>query len=202
MLFRSRQQPDLMTRVRTALWPRVSWSRSAQYFRKRVLRLSGSPHAVALGVATGVAVAFTPLLGLHIVIAIVLAFLIGGNLLGAALGTAFANPLTLPFIWASTYRLGRAIVGGPLHFRHGGDVPTNFATKSLYAVWPVIKPMLVGAVPLGLVAGAITYVIVIMATSGFQKMRRERLATRRRENQDQAEQPPTPTPTHPSMESV
>jgi uncharacterized protein (DUF2062 family) len=180
MLFRSREQPDLTTRLRLAVWPRVSFSRSAQYMKKRVMRLSGSPHAIALGVAIGVFSAFTPLLGLHIVIALVIAFPLGGNLIAAALGTAFANPLTIPFIWASTYKLGRALIGGP-HFRGGGDMPRNFAEQSLHAIWPVIKPMLVGAVPLGIIAGAIFYVLVFFGTRAFRVMRRERLAARQRQ---------------------
>jgi uncharacterized protein (DUF2062 family) len=180
MLFRSREQPDLATRVRLALWPRVSFSRSAQYQRKRVLRLTGSPHAIALGVAIGVFSSFTPLLGLHIVIALVIAVPLGANLIAAALGTAFANPLTIPFIWASTYKIGRILIGGP-HFRGGADMPHNFAEKSLHAIWPVIKPMLVGAVPLGILAAVTFYVLVFFATRGFQVMRRERLAARRRQ---------------------
>jgi uncharacterized protein (DUF2062 family) len=181
MLFRSREPTDPMTRLRLAVWPRVSWSRSAQYFQKRVVRLAGSPHAVALGVAVGVAVGFTPFLGFHIIIALPLAWLLGANLVAAALGTAIANPLTIPFIWAGTYRLGRIFVGGPAHFARGGDVPENLAEKSLHAIWPVIKPMLVGSIPLGLIAGAIAYFMVLAATRGFRAMRAERLAERRRQ---------------------
>jgi uncharacterized protein (DUF2062 family) len=181
MLFRSRRQDDPLTRLRLAVWPRVSWSRSAQYFRKRVVRLAGSPHAVALGFATGVAVAFTPFLGFHIIIALPIAWLLGANLVAAALGTAVANPLTIPFIWAGTYRLGRFFVGGPTRFPHGGDVPHNLAEKSLLAIWPVIKPMLVGSIPIGLLAGVIAYVMVLGATRGFRAVRAQRLAERRQQ---------------------
>jgi uncharacterized protein (DUF2062 family) len=181
MLFRRRTQQDPVARLRTALWPSVSWGRSLQYFRHRVLRLAGSPHAVALGVAVGVAVGFTPFLGFHIIIALPIAWLLGANLVAAALGTAIANPVTIPFIWAATYRVGRFFVGGPTHFHHGGDVPENLAEKSLQAIWPVIKPMLAGSIPLGLVAGIIAYVMVLMATRGVRAMRAERLAARRRE---------------------
>ena len=176
MLFRSRQTPDAWTRFRTAVWPTRSWSRSFAYFKKRVLRLAGSPHAIALGVAIGVAVAFTPFLGFHILIALPIAYLIGGNLVAAALGTAFANPLTIPFIWAGSYRLGRFFVCGPTRFRLGGDVPAGFAARSFHAAWPVFKPMIVGSIPLGIIAGIIAYFIVLAATTGFQAMRRERLA--------------------------
>lgn len=194
MLFRRRQQENSFTRLKTALWPRVSFSRSVQYFQKRVMRLTGSPHAVAFGFAIGVAVAFTPFLGLHIILGIGIAYLLGANLVAAALGTAVANPLTLPFILASTYRLGRVFVGGPAHFRNGSDVPANLAEKSLHAIWPVIKPMLVGAIPLGLGAGILAYIVVLLATRAFRTVRTERLAARRR-----AQPPRTGGP---KMESV
>lgn len=181
MLFRRRTEQSPLARLRTALWPTVSLSRSAQYFQKRVVRLAGSPHTVALGVAIGVAVAFTPFLGFHIIIALPLAWLLGANLVAAALGTAIANPITIPFIWAATYRLGRLVVGGPVRVSRAGDVPANLAEKSLHAIWPVIKPMLVGSIPIGLAAGIVTYLMVLAATRGFRAVRAERLAARRRQ---------------------
>lgn len=182
MLFRSREKPDLWTRLRTAVWPRVSWQRSIQYFRKRVLRLSGTPHSVALGVAVGVGISCTPLIGFHTIIALAVAFLVGGNLVGAALGTVFFNPLTAPFITAADFRLGRVFIGGPAHFRSGGDVPANLAEKLLHGAWPWFKQAAVGCIPIGVIAGAIAYLIVVTATAAFQSMRRERLAERRRQN--------------------
>jgi uncharacterized protein (DUF2062 family) len=193
MLFRRRTVQNPLARLRTALWPTVSVSRSAQYFQKRVMRLAGSPHAVALGVAVGVAIAFTPFLGFHIIIALPIAWLLGANLVAAALGTAVANPLTIPFIWAATYRLGRVFVGGPAHFSRGADVPANLAEKSLHAIWPVIKPMLVGSIPIGLAAGVVAYLMVLAATRGFRAMRAERLAARRRQRHAAA---------HPTLEGV
>jgi uncharacterized protein (DUF2062 family) len=181
MLFRRRTEQSPLARLRTALWPTVSLSRSAQYFQKRVMRLAGSPHTVALGVAIGVAVAFTPFLGFHIIIALPIAWLLGANLVAAALGTAIANPITIPFIWAATYRLGRLVVGGPVRVSRTGDVPANLAEKSLHAIWPVIKPMLVGSIPVGLAAGIVAYLMVLGATRGFRAMRAERLAARRRQ---------------------
>ena len=47
MLFRRRKPDGFLERVRTYLWPRRSFSRSLQYFSKRILRLKATPHAVA-----------------------------------------------------------------------------------------------------------------------------------------------------------
>jgi uncharacterized protein (DUF2062 family) len=178
MLFRRREAPTLMERMRTAVWPRHSWSRSARYFVKRVLRISGSPHAVAAGVAAGVFSSFTPFVGLHFIVSFIVAFIIGGNLLAAAMGTFIGNPLTFPFIWASTYSLGSRILGQSstlalqeLHYA--------FTHKSLAILWPIVAPMLVGSVPIGLPIAAAFYVMSFFAVRAFRDLRRERLAARR-----------------------
>src|SRR5689334_20494876 len=116
MLFRSREKPSLATRVRLAVWPRHSWRRSLSYFGKRVLRLSGSPHAVAAGVAAGLISAFSPFIGFHLIIAFVLAYLFRGNMLAAGIATTVGNPLTIPFIWAMSYSVGNVVLGRPAHF--------------------------------------------------------------------------------------
>ena len=111
MLFRRRTREGLLQRFRVSLWPRRSLGRSAQYFWKRILRLSASPHAIAAGVAAGAFAAFLPFLGLHILIAAGLAWVLRGNVLAAALGTAaVGNPLSYPLIWAATYAGGRFLL--------------------------------------------------------------------------------------------
>ncbi len=180
MLFRRREALSLMAKVRTAVWPRHSWSRSARYFAKRVLRLSGSPHAVAAGVAAGVFASFTPFVGLHFIVSFIFAFFVGGNMLAAAMGTFFGNPLTFPFIWASTYSLGNHILGHSnafaLHEFHYA-----LAHRSFELLVPIIAPMLVGAVPIGLPIAVTFYIVSFFAVRAFRDLRRERLEARRRE---------------------
>jgi uncharacterized protein (DUF2062 family) len=179
MLFRRREAQTLRSRLRTAVWPRHSWSRSARYFGKRVLRLSGSPHAVAAGVAAGVFASFTPFIGLHFIASFILAFIVGGNMLAAGIGTFVGNPLTFPFIWASTYSLGSYILGQSnalaLHEIHSALVHRSFE-----ALVPIITPMLVGAVPIGLPIALAFYVVSFFAVRTFRDLRRERLSARRR----------------------
>jgi uncharacterized protein (DUF2062 family) len=178
MLFRRRTPETLTERVRVCLWPRVSWRRSARYFLKRTLRLSGSPYAVAMGCAAGAFASFTPFLGLHIVIAMTITWLLRGNLLAAALGTFVGNPLSFPFIWAGTYEVGHFI-------RHGGSSPApdllthSSLVKSFDQLLPLVEPMLIGAIPLGLAAGAIMYFIVYRAVLVYRVARSARFAATR-----------------------
>jgi uncharacterized protein len=178
MLFRRRESEGFWTRLRMAMWPRNSWSRSARYFGKRVLRLSGSPHAVAAGVAAGVFSAFTPFVGLHFIISFVFAFVVRGNMLAAGIGTFFGNPLTFPIIWASTYAFGKQVLhqnnATALH-----DIHYAFIHGSLQMLLPVLTPLMVGAVIIGLPIALAFYVVSFFAVRGFRGLRRERLKARR-----------------------
>ncbi|PLX45648.1 MAG: DUF2062 domain-containing protein [Hyphomicrobiales bacterium] len=174
MLFKSREKPSLARRVRLWLWPRTAWNRSVKYVWRRLGRLSASPHAVALGCAAGVFASFTPFMGFHFIIAAILAWMIGGNLLASALGTFFGNPITFPFIWLSTYNLGGVIL-----MDMGPGRSVNFSeqlhSKSFDAILPLIKPMLVGGVPLGVTFGLIMYFPVRAAVTSYQARRKQRL---------------------------
>ncbi|MBD8894302.1 DUF2062 domain-containing protein [Roseibium litorale] len=182
MLFRRRQKPTRIESLRVAVWPRHSWVRSTRYYGKRVLRLTASPHAIALGFAAGAFTSFTPLIGFHFLISFAIAYVIGGNLIASALGTSVGNPLTFPFIWASTYKLGSWILHGEAVRAHG-EVHEQFQqrllTKSLDVLLPMLKPMMVGAVPLGLICGAVCYVIVYKSVEVYQLRRRNTMDRRR-----------------------
>lgn len=182
MLFQRRQKPTRIERLRVAVWPRNSWSRSTRYFGKRVLRLTATPHAIALGFAAGAFASCTPLVGFHFLTGFAIAFLVRGNLIASALGTSVGNPLTFPFIWAFTFKIGQWILHGhppetdphQVHrqFQHG------LFESSLDAVWPMLKPMFVGAVPLGLVVGSVSYAVVYKSVEIYQRRRKQSLATK------------------------
>jgi uncharacterized protein len=147
MLFKRRNPLSPAMRLRLALMPNRSFSRSVSYFRKRVLRLSATPHAIAAGVAAG----------------------------------AVGNPLTFPLIFAATHRLGRTILGdAPLAAGPGPLIGETVLEMEKSVIWePILKPMLVGAVPLGLFAGLVLYIATHVAVSVFQKRRSQRLERKR-----------------------
>lgn len=191
MLFRRKKPADWREKLRIAVWPRRSWMRSTKYIAKRVLRLTASPHAIAAGVAAGVFASFLPYLGFHFLIAFCLAYLIGGNFIAAAAGTFFGNPFSFPFIWASTYATGRFILSGGAHvdgadqadrlneladtdmFSHG----ISGVIEKIASIWePVILPMSVGAVPLGVLVAILAYVATRWLAIIFRAQRRQVLA--------------------------
>ena len=90
--------------------------RSSLYIYYRFLRLKGSREEIARGLAIGVFMGFTPTLGIQTISAIFVAAIFKGNKFLAALGAGITNPLTIPFFYTGTYKIGSAVLGNPLDF--------------------------------------------------------------------------------------
>ena len=196
MLFRRKIPADWREKLRISLWPRRSWSRSARYVTKRILRLTGSPHAISAGVAAGVFASFSPFMGFHFLMAFLVAYIIAGNLLAAAMGTFFGNPISFPFIWASTYTTGNFILnrndsyqdtgqGKSLNSLEIGDFwQHGFSAiiDQLLAIWnPIIKPMLVGSIPVGVSISIVVYIVTRWLAVKFKVRRQKQIAQKANE---------------------
>ena len=168
--------------MRTALWTRRSFGRSFQYFIKRVLRLTATPHAIAAGVAAGVFASWTPLLGFHFILAFALSYVLAGNMVAAALGTTFGNPLSFPFIWTLTIKIGNMLIGVEtgVHQKHV-NLETLLRHLDVKQLWdPVLKPMLIGAIPPGVITGIAFYILTYWGVRAFQMRRKSKLEARAR----------------------
>lgn len=177
MLFRRREAESLLGRMRVHLWPRRSWSRSSRYVVYRLRRLSDSPHAVAVGFAAGVYSAVTPFLGTHMIMAALIAWAIGGSIVAALLGTFIGNPLTYPVFWYSTYEVGNLMLGGTVA-KQRIDLSDGIFQSSLEQLWPILKPMSLGSVPVGLALAALSYVLVKPMVEAYQHRRRREIGLR------------------------
>ena len=67
MLFKRRSPASFWQRLRGAVWPRKGFWRVPVYIYHRTVRLRATPHAIAMGIAAGVFVSWTPFIGLHFV---------------------------------------------------------------------------------------------------------------------------------------
>ena len=75
----------------------------------KITKIKDFPESVAVGMAWGVAVSFTPLLGFHLIICYLGTWLMKGNLIAATVGTIIGNPWTFPFIFYLDYKVGTTI---------------------------------------------------------------------------------------------
>jgi hypothetical protein len=176
-MFRRRHPIPLWRRLRGWLWPHIGWRRLGIYLVKRVTRLPGTPHSIAAGFACGTAISFTPFLGLHTLLSVLLSFLLRGNYLAAVAGTLVGNPWTFPFIWVALYQLGHVLLGSraaQIEPVEHWDLATFFVE-----VEAVFWPMVVGGLPLAVLAGLATYFPLLRIIAAYQDARARRRQSRR-----------------------
>lgn len=178
-MFRRRVELRPLEKVREFFWPRGGWRRTLRYGWQRVWRLTGSPHAVAVGVAAGAFSSFSPYLGFHFAIAMLGAWVFRGNLIAAAFGTFIGNPLTYPAIWFVVYEAGILMLGKPEGMLAQPPLSEDFLLNGAFdRILPVLMPMVVGSIPVGIVAALLCYVVTRVSVSAYQVKRREGLAER------------------------
>jgi uncharacterized protein (DUF2062 family) len=66
-----------------------------------------------------------------------------------------------------------------LHGNAGNLAFADVAKAPIAEIVPILKPLLLGAVPLGIVSGIAAYLIVRFAVNSYQIARRHRLSARR-----------------------
>ena len=200
MVFKRRDKQSYWQWIVDFLSHRPGWRSGVDYLSHRLKRLPDTPHKIAMGIACGVFVTFTPFFGLHFFVAWFLALLFRGNIFAALLGTFVGNPVTFPIIAATNYQLGLRILGMghektawtklSASFEHA-LVPVWHTTKSIFgyeqSTWAgvsefgseVFLPYLIGGIIPGLFTAGIFYVFSKPLIATYQKRRRLRLQARR-----------------------
>lgn len=172
--------------LRDRIWPRMGLRRYVIYLQRRLLRLSGSPHAVAAGVAAGASVAMLPLFGLHFVLGLALAFVTRGSMLAAAIGALWGNPVTFPFFVAAGYGLGDWMRGGGGMSAEEAEVvhavaqklPHGLISNEFEAIWPTFSTSLIGSLPLAIIVYVVFYGLVRWLVGRYRAARAQRRAAR------------------------
>ncbi|HEY4485144.1 MAG TPA: DUF2062 domain-containing protein [Nitrospiria bacterium] len=129
------------------------------YWRGRlraVLHLDDNPHRIATAFSLGVFIAFSPFIGLHLISAVFLAWVLRLNTVAVLLGTLLNNPWTIAPIFGSGLWVGVEIYG-----RHHLLRPIHWHELTIMNVIPqfepYLMPFLLGTTLLGIVASAVAY---------------------------------------------
>ncbi len=148
----------------------------------RIKRMPGTPHSIAAGIASGAAVSCTPLVGFHFLLGFALAFVLRGNMLAAALGTAFGNPWTFPFLWTVSYQVGIHLIWIE---RPGEFVVEKVSWSNIFENFnDFFLPAILGAIPFGAIIFLVVYVVfrhVIATAQAKRRQLREKALQRRRD---------------------
>lgn len=126
-------------------------------------------HAVAGGFAVGVFFSFTPLVSLHMVLALLVAVLFRLSKGAAMAGAWVNNPYTMPFVFYGCFRLGERILGIRIP---PPDFEGMTVTTLLQAAVPYAAPLFLGSTLVGLLAAAIAYLVVYRVAVRIQSARR------------------------------
>jgi uncharacterized protein (DUF2062 family) len=172
-MFRRRDQLPLLDRLRDLVWPRIGWMRTITYYWHRLQRIPGTPESIAAGFGCGMAASMSPAVGTHVMVGALLAYMVRGSVLASVIGTLVINPWTAPPVWFSTYYTGAFILGWD-EYGHAGvseflKMFVGLSTAVLHldvklffdSVWPVFLPMLVGALPVAVIVGFASYLILV-----------------------------------------
>jgi uncharacterized protein len=151
---------------------------------RRLLAIDDPPERTALAFSVGVFIAFSPLLGLHTILATVIAFLFRFNKVAIYLGTYVNNPfLTLVPIIILSYATGAFLMGRPLRIPPQGiELLKNphLLTGAYYRQvfvhsWYLVAPFAIGATVLSVVCSAVTYPLTLWALRKHQRNRERKL---------------------------
>ena len=86
--------------------------KAKDFFAYRVLGVNDTPHRIALGVAVGMFIAWTPTVGVQMGLTVVVCALVGANKVVGLPWVWISNPATMLPIYYWNYRLGRLVLGG------------------------------------------------------------------------------------------
>lgn len=123
---------------------------------RALLHVDGSPHRKALAFGIGVWIAFFPVLGIHTVMALIIAFAFRLDRVAILAGAYINNPWTLAPLYMAGTVLGCSLLGIPAQ-----DLDPDWEWAGVHRIMtevrPYLWPFVLGNTVLGIACGLIGY---------------------------------------------
>ena len=199
-MFKRRERRSIFRFFYEVIFSLKGISRAIGYVGIRLKRIPDTPHKISLGMSCGIFASFTPLFGLHFLIAGLLSYVLRANVLASLIGTFIGNPITFPIITVFNLKLGEWILGSNEYSSgDGGKIFEGFLDfifliyKSLFTegsigensvprmnefLYGVFIPYSLGGLILGISIAIISYFLLRPLVSTYQK-KRDSLKARR-----------------------
>ena len=197
-LFKRRTPIGWWDWLKEQVYPKRGFKRQVMYVWHRLRRLPDPPHRIARGVFAGTFVNFPPILGIQMISAAGLAWVMRGNIIAALLATFLSNPVTTPVIAYVSLEMGYWVLGLPGEVNLSGvfdafagatsdlwfNVIAMFGPEKahwggLILFWKQIYlPYLVGSILPGILTSLVFYWLTIPVLTAYQALRRRRLIAR------------------------
>lgn len=137
---------------------------------KSALHMKGEPKDIALAFSIGVFLAFFPIFGIHALMALGSAWVLGLSPAIALAGTLVNNPWTVAFIYGSGLYVGLAVTGRDL-----GGIDISWGNLTMDTMVELVKtlfvPFAIGCILLGIVAALISYIVTLKAVVSYRNRR-------------------------------
>jgi len=140
-----------------------------------LVQYRGSPQAIAGGFSLGLFIAFTPTIGIQIVLAFFMATALSLNRPAAVLAVWITNPVTIPVIFSLNYWLGSLIWEGPSALvvsQRLFELTSLLTSLDLWAITEqlsavaelgmgIIVPLILGSIIAGAFSATLSYFILL-----------------------------------------
>lgn len=141
-----------------------AWVHAKRFVLHNILHTDDPPHRLALGIAVGLWVTFTPTFGAQMVLVVFLSWLLGANRIVGVPLVWLTNPATFVPIYYPSYRVGLYLLQSPpkgqawwQELRH----PPEGLDEPLWFYWDkiieIIWPLALGSVVLATVIAVVGY---------------------------------------------
>ena len=155
------------------------WRKTRHFVVHSILGLDDTPHRIAMGVAIGIFITWTPTIGLQMILVVSLATLLRANRLVGVPLVWISNPLTLVPIYGPSYYFGMKLLGGDYTWagfleaiEHGMQDQESWWGNVVHwweALERVFWPLWTGSLIVGFVLAVLAYVATYYGVIGYRK---------------------------------
>ena len=152
--------------------------RLKRFFIYRVLHVDDTPHRIALGVAVGIFVTWTPTIGFQMALTVALSALLRANKFVGVPFVWISNPLTLAPVYGPSYAVGCWLLGGKhsmssfvdfvMAASHSGPWAER-VSAAWQAMWAIFVPLWVGSLVVALALGIASYFLTRYAVIKYRE---------------------------------
>lgn len=139
---------------------------------RNLLNLDEPPERTALAFAIGTFIAFSPLLGFHMILAGLLLLVGRMNRVALMAGVLIGNPWTLGPIIVASWAIGRLLIGSPpieLPQISASAMATAGFWQMLASQWRQLLPFAIGGMILSIAAALMAYPLMLFALRAYRR---------------------------------
>lgn len=164
------------------------WRRLRDVVVNRILGLNDTPHRIAWGVFLGFVVAFSPTVGIQMILFVAVAALLRANKVSGLPVVWITNPVTVVPIYYACWRVGAFLLGtdddperGRRIIRELQGAETGWTWERLIewefwaqlatTMWELGAELWLGGVLVGIVLGAMAYPLTLWGVRAYRRAR-------------------------------